>query len=261
MIEQPQDQQAGAKPGARRSDEASWAKPVDRLLLPTAPAGAINLNVSGRKLIGPVQGFGPLWQKTYRIRLDGIGTSAVEVVKIWKLNYPRFWPQGDRFFVPPHGISPGEVGLINSRQVGGVDVATGVLVVYADDESFTFMNAAGHPVAAMITFSASDDADGTVAQVQVLIRPSDPFYDLMFKFYGSPQEDRIWRHTLRALAAHFGATGDVETTSACIDRRRRWSEAKNIWQNAAIRSGVYMALAPLRWLRGVGGRGRGTNGS
>jgi len=248
MIEQPEDQRAGAEPGARRNDEASWAKPVDRLSLPTAPAGAINLNVSGRRLIGPVQGFGPLWQKTYRIRLSGIATSAGAVVKIWKDNYPQFWPPGDRFYVPPHGIAPGEVGLINSRQVAGVDVATGVLVIYADAESFTFMNAAGHPVAAMITFSASDDAEGTAAQVQVLIRPSDPFYDLMFKFYGSPQEDRVWQHTLRALAAHLGATGDVETTSVCIDRRRRWSEANNIWQNAAIRSGFFMMSAPIRWL-------------
>ena len=27
--------------------------------------------VEGKRLVGPVQGFGKLWQKTYKVRLDG----------------------------------------------------------------------------------------------------------------------------------------------------------------------------------------------
>jgi hypothetical protein len=32
----------------------------------------------------------------------------------------------------------------------------------------------------------------------------------------------------------------------CVDGHRQWRNAKNIWQNAAIRSGIG---APARWLR------------
>jgi hypothetical protein len=39
-----------------------------------------------------------------------------------------------------------------------------------------------------------------------------------------------------------------------VDRRRNWSEAKNLWQNAAIRSGLYMTGLPVRWLRRRVGR-------
>jgi len=34
-----------------------------------------------------------------------------------------------------------------------------------------------------------------------------------------------------------------------VDSRRQWRNAKNIWQNAAIRSGFYMFGAPIRWVR------------
>jgi hypothetical protein len=45
-----------------RSSDANWSKPVDRLALGTVPTRAMNLNVEGRRLVGPVQGFGQLWQ-------------------------------------------------------------------------------------------------------------------------------------------------------------------------------------------------------
>lgn len=231
---------------AKQNDEGSWATPTARLTVGDVPAGATNLNVAGRRLVGPLQGFGQLWQKTYRIRLEGRTLPPSEVITEWKANYGRFWPRGSSFY--GKAIAPGEVALISARSLGGVTVSTGIRVIYADHESFTFMNAAGHPAAGMITFSADEQEDGTFAQVQVLIRANDPFYDLMLPVYGQRAEDAVWTHTLRALAAHFGATGSVSIERAIVDRRRNWSEAKNIWQNAAIRSGIYMALVPLRWM-------------
>ena len=56
---------------AKRDPQTTWAKPVDRLAMGDVPAEAINLNVSGKRLAGPLQGFGQLWQKTYRIRFEG----------------------------------------------------------------------------------------------------------------------------------------------------------------------------------------------
>ena len=48
------------------------------------------------------------------------------------------------------------------------------------------------------------------------------------------------------LAEHLGATGEVETTTVCVDRGRQWSRSTNIWHNAGIRSGSYMTGVPIR---------------
>ena len=34
--------------------------------------------------------------------------------------------------------------------------------------------------------------------------------------------------------------------NVCVDRRRQWGKARNVWQNAGIRSGMYTAMAPMR---------------
>lgn len=240
-----------------RDDAPNWASPDRALRVGDMPAGAVNLNVAGRRLVGPVQGFGQLWQKTYRICLDGITVAPTDVIREWKANYASYWPKGNRFYAPLAGLELGDVALINAASLGGVQISTGVRMIYADDESFTFMNAAGHPAAGMITFSAErNDAAAVYAQVQVLIRANDPFYDIMLPVYGQRAEDAMWTKTLRALAARFGATGDVTVQRTLVDRRRNWSEAKNIWHNAAIRSGLYMFAAPIRWARRLVARAR-----
>ena len=75
----------------------------------TVPAKAMNLNVEGRRLVGPVQGFGQLWQKRYRIRLDGAAETPEEVIATWKSEFGSFWPKGNSFYGPITGIAPGEV--------------------------------------------------------------------------------------------------------------------------------------------------------
>jgi hypothetical protein len=35
----------------------------------------------------------------------------------------------------------------------------------------------------------------------------------------------------------------------CVDPRYQWSQAKNIWHNAALRSMLYTVAAPVRWVR------------
>lgn len=231
-----------------RRDAAYWAKPVGRLRLTSAPEGVLNL-VEGRLLTGPIQGFGQLWQKTFRVRLAGVSVSPREVVARWKEHFPEFWPKGNRFFAPLAGLAPGEVALLAvSPLPGPVKLSTGVMVLYADEESFTFMTPQGHMFAGWITFSAQEEDGVTVAQAQLLIRASDPLYEIGSVLGGGKVEDEFWRRTLRALAAHFGVTADVESQIACVDRRWQWRRAGNIWHNAAIRSGLYATAAPLRWL-------------
>ncbi|MDQ4003943.1 MAG: DUF1990 domain-containing protein [Actinomycetota bacterium] len=151
-------------------DAAYWAKRVERLEVSEVPAGATNVNVHGRHEVGALQGFGQLWQKTYRVRLTGADVTPDEVVKVWKEHFPEFQPPNSRFYPSMAGVAPGEV-LFISASVGGLPVHTGVRVIYADDESFTLMTPEGHPESGWNTFSAYWDDDGTtIAQIQSLAR-------------------------------------------------------------------------------------------
>lgn len=242
--------QSDTPSSAGRDPQATWAKPVDRLHLGEVSAEAINLNVSGKRLSGPLQGFGQLWQKTYRIRLEGADPTPQEVIAAWKREFGTFWPESARFYAPFAEIAPGEVGLINSDVLGGQVLSTGVMVIYADDDSFTFMTPEGHVFAAWITFSAERDGeDATVAQVQALIRASDPFFEAVLMAGGHNQENRHWETTLSNLAARFGASGTPTTEQVCVDPRRQWRQAGNIRHNSAIRSGIWMMTHPRRMFR------------
>jgi hypothetical protein len=234
-------------------DAAYWAHDITTLKVTAMPAEAVNLNVEGKRVVGPLQGFGPMWQKTYRVRLRGSEAGPVDVIKAWKENFSRFWPAGNRFYAPITGIAPGEVAVLN-LSMGGMPLSTGVLVLYADDESFTLMTPQGHMLAGWITFSAYKKEGDTVAQVQVLMRANDPMYEIGLRLFGHKQEDKFWQHTLTSLARHFGVEEAVETQNSCVDPKLQWSHAKNIWHNAAMRTAVYTMATPVRWLRK---RGRG----
>ena len=69
---------------AAARDANNWAKTVSRLKVPNVPDGAVNINVEGRRLAGPIQGFGKMWQKTFRVRLEGVDLTPQAVIAIWK---------------------------------------------------------------------------------------------------------------------------------------------------------------------------------
>jgi hypothetical protein len=232
-----------------RSPEG-WAKPVRSLEVTGVEAGSPAINVAGKRPTSPIQGFGRMWQKTYRVLLVGADVDPREVIAVWKDQFGSFWPKGNRFFAPLSGIAPGEVAALDLSMPGRMKLSTGVLVMYADEESFTLMTPQGHMFAGWITFSAFDAGDGVVcAQAQVLMRASDPLYEVGMSMGGHSQEDRHWKHTLRQLALHFGVDAEPTTESVCVDRRRQWSHAANVWHNAGIRTGIYMTGAPVRLLK------------
>jgi hypothetical protein len=230
-----------------RSDGEAWAKPVERLEVAGVEPGSSGINVAGRRPTSPVQGFGQMWQKTYRVALVGSEATPAEVIEVWKRDFPTFWPKQSRFFAPLAGIRPGEVAVLNLGMPGGLKLSTGVLVMYADAESFTLMTPQGHMFAGWITFSAFEQDGVTVAQAHVLMRASDPIYEMGMTFGGHGQEDKHWEHTLRSLAAAFGVEGIVESDTVCVDRRRQWGNAGNVWHNAGIRSAMHAATAPARF--------------
>jgi hypothetical protein len=151
-------------------DESRWAKPISRLKISDVPSGATNLNLDGRQIVSPLQGFGALWQKTYRLRLEGISATAAEVMRAWKENFPKFQPPGNHFYPPLTGINPGQVIFIRSTLPvlpglpGLVPIAAGVVVIYEDDECFTIMTPEGFPESGWNTFSVREE-DGVPVSI------------------------------------------------------------------------------------------------
>lgn len=232
---------------------SNWAAPVSRLAVGVVPTDALNLNVAGRRLAGPVQGFGQLWQKTYRVRLTGADVTPAAVIRTWKEHFGDFWPKGNHFYGPLTSLQPGEVALLNLALPGKMTLSTGVLVIFADDESFAFMTPEGHQFASFITFSSYADDGVAVVQIQALLRASDPLYELSMPIVAQHTEDRFWNDTLRALAASFGAADvTVEMERVCVDHRRQWRYAGNIRQNAAIRTALYKLTHPRAWFHHSG---------
>ena len=88
-------------------DQESWARPVDRLTTTAKTTGQDT--VTGKRVAGPVQGFGQMWQKTFAIRVPADDHTPESVIAHWKEGFPTFWPKGSTFYAPLAGISPGEI--------------------------------------------------------------------------------------------------------------------------------------------------------
>ena len=233
---------------ARRSDVGNWAR---------ASAGSTSGPAGARRQMGAIQGFGKLWQKTTRIRLDGPTVAPEEVIAAWKAHFPEFWPERQgKFHAPLTGLEPGEVARLELRAPGGLKLSTGVMVLYADAESFTFMTPEGHVFAGWITFSAHRDGPATVVQVQILMRAQDPLGELGLALGGHRLENAFWERTLANVAAHFGVEAAATTESVCVDARRQWRRAGNLRHDIVLHSSIRMVTAPARWLRGRVARGR-----
>ena len=233
---------------------ASWATKIDRLSV--ASGDTPGQNVAGRRLTGPVQGFGKMWQKTYWIEV-GPNISPQTVIAEWRDHFGEFWPAGNRFKGPLTSLSPGDVALLDVSVGGGVRLSTGVFVLYADEESFTLMTPQGHMFAGWITFSAEraggaramDASAGapTVVQTQVLMRANDPLYELAMSLGGHRKEDQFWVQTMTALAKYLGALPTtVHSRTVCIDRRRQWGNFGYLWHNSMVRSMLHSATAVVQ---------------
>jgi hypothetical protein len=241
-------------------DMASWAKKVDRLEVDPRD-GVRGTNVAGRRLTGPVQGFGKMWQKTYRMDA-GPHITPEQAIATWREHFPEFWPKGNRFAGALTGINPGDVALLDLAIGGGVKLSTGVFVLYADAESFTLMTPQGHMFAGWITFSAEREREAdttsmkTTVQAQVLMRANDPLYEIAMALGGHRKEDKFWAATLTALGQRLGIKDPkVETRSTCVDSKRQWRHSRNVWHNSMVRSVLQTIAAPVT---GLGRLMRGT---
>jgi anti-anti-sigma factor len=219
----------------------NWTGPLGRAHIGPVPQGALNLNVAGRKIRSPMNGFGQLWHKTYRMRLSGVSAEPRQVVDLCKERLSDFWPSRNRLTLPPPGIVPGAVGFIKLRLPGGVPLATGIRVLHVAETSFTFVTLSGHMEAGWITFGAYTEEGTTVVQVESLARTGDPLYEIGFVLLGHGEQEKFWRSTLEALAKHYHVPARVKVLKSCLDPARRWGEADNIVNNAAARTGLHLA--------------------
>ena len=221
-----------------RQDDKSWAKNTGRLRVKEKSVEAMNKNVDGRRTVGPLQGFGPMWQKTYLLPVKRAGLQPVDVIKTMKQHFPEFQPTQNRFYASSKGLAAGEIVLIDSSTPGGI-VSTGVLVLYADDLSFTLITPQGHPEAGWVTFSARKSNDGVEMQIQGLARAADLLYEAAFRVVGSKFQETIWRHVLSSLAAYLEIEADVRIVKTCVGSNLQWTKTGNLWYNAQVRSLPY----------------------
>ncbi len=234
-------------PGDPSPPPYGWAKSVDRLSLTVVPAGLMNMNVDGRRTSSPVEGFGRLWEKRYRLCLHDADLDPRQIISLWRSEFPSFWPKGNHLF--PSGnaaIAPGTTALLNLKLPGGLVLATGLMVIYSDDTSFSFMTVQGHILSGWITFSCFRKEASTFIQVHPLFRASDPLMELGFRWGAAAQEDLFWHETLGNLARRLGTHGEVAQKNILVDPDTQWNRFANIRYSAAIRSAVYMPFYLLK---------------
>lgn len=240
------------KPGV----SSGWYRPVDVIECCHVPEEANNLNVHGRKPTSPLQGFGRMWLRSYRIALAVKNTSTHILMDEWKARFGEFWPTGNAIYTPENRIFPGAVGLINLSMPLGLRLATGAVVIYEDDTSFTFMTVQGHMFSGFINFNVYEENGIIYAQTQALVRPNDLLYEISFwTEFGPKAEDAFWVKTLENLGQFLDLKyasltsqidHEVKTNARLINSAIQWRFFSNIWYNAGVRSGIHQIVKPFR---------------
>lgn len=213
---------------AHPADAASWVQQAARLQETRVPAGALKVSGGGQAVLRPLHGFGRLWQKVYQARLQDATVPPGEIIRVWKEHLPQFWPKGNWLYGPVRGSVPAAVAPLSLGLSGGVEL----FVRFAGDESFTCMTPRGHRCASWITCSAYVEDGCTVIQLQLLIRATDPLYELGTRLHIIPAMENIfWRQTLSALLARFKVEAPVRISARCLDPHLHWSLFWDGWQH------------------------------
>lgn len=227
-------------------DPADSSERISSVISDPLPDDVLEDNVQDHAVTSPDDGFGKLWRKRYWVRLEGADVAPADLIEVWQEHYSDFWPEGSKLYQPAGGLKEGDVAPIDLAMEGGARIGTGIAVVDTTDTSFTFATLEGHTLSGTITFSARDDDGVTVAEVNVLMRASDPLYEIGMPLGGHRHEDAFWESSLRAMARHFGVETQPEMRATCEDSHRKWRNASNIVDNAFLRTSANLIAKPLR---------------
>jgi anti-anti-sigma factor len=220
---------------AGKQSDTGWSPKVEWLRVTEKPEDAFVKNMDGRRVIGQLQGFGPMWEKTYWLNIKKPGIKKEDVIIAMQEHFVEFQLPENSFYPTSKGIAPGEMIFIDSRTPGGI-VSTGVMVLYMDDSSFTFITPQGHPEAGWITFSVNEREDSVYVQIQGLVRSSDPCFEVAFTIAGSKFQETIWKHVLSSLARYLGVEDNVQMKKYSPSPDLQWGRSLNIWYNSQLRS-------------------------
>ena len=205
------------------------------------------LDLHQQRPTGPEDGFGKLWRKIHRIDLSGADLPPEHVIATWKQRFGEFWPGQNRFYGPITALQPGELAIINIEMAPATTLSTGVILVDSMPTGFTLVTPKGHMLCGWLHFAADRAGETTTVSVEMLIRASDPLFEIGMVVIGHKRENKFWEQTLRNLAAHFGIAAEPETQVICENPRYQWENVKNIWHNGAIRNGlVRLAALPRK---------------
>lgn len=236
---------------------ANTSEPISVVISDPLPQEALDENVEGRAVTGVEDGFGKLWRKRYWIRLDGASVTPEGLVDVWKHRYTEFWPKGSHLYQPPDGLSTGDVAAADLAMIGGTRVGTGIIVLRETETSFTFATLEGHTFCGTITFSGVVEQGATVARVEVVMRASDPVYEIGMPLGGHQHENKFWQASLRALARYFGVEAEPGMDMEVLESKRQWRNARNIVHNAFLHTAFTVITRPIRLaLDRLPGRGR-----
>jgi anti-anti-sigma regulatory factor len=214
---------------------AGWLAGPGQLKLPPVPRGAIGKYVAGRYPQGPAQGFGTLWEETYRLMLGKIAPSPEEIIARIKAEYTSLMPPQNRAYLPPEGIVPGAVVLTEMQLRSGV-ISTALQVLYADAVSFTLITPQGHQGSGWVTFAAYQDGGNRVLQIQGLARAADPLDEITFRLSKVRRRERVWRYFLQQVAARAGVTPLITAHQVCLAPHLQWSQLGNLRYSARCRA-------------------------
>ena len=93
------------KDAMQQAEREHWARPMDHIETGEVPPGAMTVNLQGRDVVNPTHGFGQLWRRTYRVKLNGVQSSTAEVMKYWKDHFPSSSPTRTAFCPPATACS------------------------------------------------------------------------------------------------------------------------------------------------------------
>ena len=163
-------------------DDSNWAKPVDRLSASGVVGAKVDLRL-GKARLRPAPGVRPALAEDLPRPARRLEPGPDRAHRHLEGQLPHVLARRRAVLCTAWRASnPAKSRCSTSRRcrASPVKLSTGVMVLYADDESFTFMTPEGHTLSAWITFSASREGDVTVAQAQALERTSDPFDELAY---------------------------------------------------------------------------------
>ena len=225
---------------------AGTSERISAVISDPLPTEALAENVVGRDVTAVEDGFGKLWRKRFWIRLAGASVTPEELIDVWKKRYTEFWPEGSHLYQPPEGLSTGDVAAADLAMIGGTRVGTGIIVINDTDTSFSFATLQGHTFCGTITFSAAEEDGATVARVDVLLRASDPIYEIGMPLGGHQHENKFWESSLRALAKYVGVEAEPGMEMEVLDSHRHWRNVTNIVHNAFLHTALTVVTRPIR---------------